>query len=182
MATQKAPRRRPEPLIEIPAGAPSRREPVVRGKGVPVRTLVSIARKAGLTPKEISELSHSQVTELEVRAALRYADRHPGPVPVKLGASSKAQPAERRAITLDERINGDPNSLIEIASGPGKNGRAYIRGKGVPVRAFIDPWRSGMTSAEISDEWGGHVSEKEVRAGLAFVQEYPELFESDLAD
>jgi uncharacterized protein (DUF433 family) len=66
-----------EEFIDIPLEIGKRHEPVIRGKGVSVWTLVIDAKYGHLTPEQISQLWSGYLTTQEIETALAYFEAYP---------------------------------------------------------------------------------------------------------
>jgi uncharacterized protein (DUF433 family) len=71
--------------IEIPTGSGKRQEPIIKGKGVPIWSLVMYIRKGHYTPEQVSAFWDGYITAEEVRAAVLYQQQHPEMVEDRLG-------------------------------------------------------------------------------------------------
>lgn len=71
-------------FVEIPTASTSRKEPVIKRKGIPVWVIVAYAQRRGMTPVQISRLWNGYITEQEASAALEYSKAHPESVEDKL--------------------------------------------------------------------------------------------------
>jgi len=70
--------------VEIPTDPGRRHEPIVKGKGVPIWSLIAYVEKRELTPDEVSKLWNGYITTDEVIAALLYKKEHPEAVEDRL--------------------------------------------------------------------------------------------------
>jgi uncharacterized protein (DUF433 family) len=67
----------PDEYVEIPDAAGMRHEPVIRGKGVPVWSIVAYVKRRGLSAEQVSREWAGYITPAEVRAAVLYEEKFP---------------------------------------------------------------------------------------------------------
>jgi len=79
-------------FVEVPDGPGKRHEPVIKGKGVPIWSLIAYVEKRGLTPIEVSQLWNGYITAEEVAAAVTYKRLNPDSVDDRLDEQAPVAP------------------------------------------------------------------------------------------